>query len=450
MPKVWFWTTMAACLLCAPAAWGQETQPALAQRAAEAAARADAAARLTARVTALKVSQTATVETLPGQGGNLTLALGLLLREQVDAAQAIHAPDGTCRVSVVLTMDKLAARLAVLSPGTKTASGEALDGPTMARLNGAPDVTVDGLARVSEGLTPPPLLPTPRAASNATLAQASPAVGSFWASNATLRGQRLAELLAARRAHERLQRALEDLPLRADLLVRDVLGPADAPMRADMAKFVKAVPEVGRRYHPNVLLVEVDVAVSVDSFHQALLNWAKLHLAGNRAVQRAIEEAIRDRHGQTLTVAGMAAVAAKHLAGQASAALRQLTQVAGDLPDWLGETRKVQGVAPAGNDPKQVLAAARRDATAKLYEAILALTVSGRTTIRDFAAGDKEFLAAVGALCQVAEPVPGLKPFEPDGSARVTVALELEPIWRLVLHHHLKQAPKPDWTTGVQ
>ena len=450
MPKaVFFFTAATVCWLAVAAqASGQEARVAQAQRAAAAAARTDAVTRLSARVAALKVSETVIVGSLSGQGPDMAVGLGLFLQDHVDAAAAIHAPDGTCRVSVALTMDTLAAKLRQLQAGSKDKPTESPDGATMAKLNGAASITVDGLARVSEALVPPPLLATPPGGANASLAQADPAVRTFWAANATLRGQVLAELLAARRAHERLQAVMEDLPLRADLRVRDILGPVGGPMRADMTRFVKAVPEAGRRYHPDVLLVEVEVSVPVDSFHQALLNWTKMGASANRQFQRAIEEAIRNRHGETLVACGIAPVPGKHLSGQASGFLRQATAMAGDLPDWLGETRKAQGAAPVGNDPKLVLAAARRDAAAKLNDAVLALPVPGRSTVRDFAAGDKEFLSAVSALCQVAQSVPGLKPFQPDGSARVTVALELEPIWRLVLRHHLKQTPKPDWTSG--
>ncbi|MCY2932159.1 MAG: hypothetical protein NTV86_22220, partial [Planctomycetota bacterium] len=413
--------------------------------------RADADARLTVRVSALRTSEAVTVSAMSARWPDVAVGLGMFLQEQVDAAGALHAPDGTCRVSVALKMDALAAKLRQLIPEAKDKDqpAEAPDGAMMARLNGADAVTVDGLARVSEALLPPPLLPTPRGAANASLAQASNAVGAFWASNATLRGQKLAELLAARRARERLQVVLEELPLRTDMRVRDVLGSAGGPIRKEMATFVKAAAEAGRRYHPNVLLVEVEVAVPVDSFHQALLGWLKLHAPASRLFQRAAEEAIRDRRGDVASACGMAAVPAKHLAGQASGFLGKATQIAGDLPNWLNDTAQAQGAAPAANDPKLVLAAARRDAAAKLNETVLALMVPGRTTLRDFAAGDKEFLASLTALCQVAEPVANLKPFGPDGSARVTVALELEPVWRLMLHHHLKQAPKPDWETGA-
>lgn len=449
MAKAVYFSVTAAVVwfACVAAASGQDARVALAQRAAAAAARSDAASRLAARVGALKVSDAATVETLSGQGPDMALGLGLFLQDQVDAATPIHAPDATCRVSITLSMDKLAAKLRQLQSAPATRPGEGADAATMARLNGAPAVTVEGLGRTNEALIPPPLLATPAGATNASIAQASGEVRNFWSANATLRGQKLAELTAARRAHERLAALLEDIPLRGDLRVRDGLGPIGGPMRTELANFVKAVPESGRRYHPDVLLVEVEVSVSVDSFYQALLSWAKLHGA-NRQFQRAAEEAIRDRQGQTLIAGGMASVPGKHLAGQASSSLRRVTQFAGDLPDWVGQTRKGVGLAPAGNDPKLVLAAAGRDAAAKLNDAVLALPVpGGKATVRDLAAGDKEFLGTVTALCQVALPVPGLKPFGVDGSARVTVSLDLEPIWRMVLRHNLKHTPEPDWNT---
>jgi hypothetical protein len=445
------WTATAILATALPAAGGEEARQGLCRRAALAAARADAAARLSAKVLALKVAAATTVEAFAAQRLEIAAGLDAFLRELVEAAKAQQAPDGSCRVSVVLTLDALAERLKQLHTAAfRDKASEAVTAATMVKLNAVKAVTADGFGNPPEALLPPPLLATPAGAPHAELAQADPAVQAFWKANATPRGLMLTELSATHRAYARLAAAIELLPIREGLRVRDVLGAPDSAIRGELARYVRQGPEAGRRYHGNVLLVEVELAVPIDSFHQTLLTWAKLHGTTNRAHLRAMEEAVLARKPGNVSACGMAAVPVKHLTKQASGAVRQAAQLACDAPAWLADTMPAEGQAPPANDPMQALHAAQRDAAGQLNEAVLRLPIPGRSTVKDFAAGDKEFLSAIESLCKAAESVPGVQCIQPDGSVRVTVSLELEFVWRAVLHHHLKQMPKPDWSTKLE
>ncbi len=114
-------------------------------------------------------------------------------------------------------------------------------------------------------------------------------------------------------------------------------------------------------------------------------------------------------------------------------------------PAWVSSSLREDGIAVvdanlASKAQAKLMAyrGAELDARRKLSERLNGLTITSQTSVADFVAQDDRIRTAMLAYQQGGHVVDGARKLLEDGTAKVTVEIELKPLWNMVLYWQRK------------
>lgn len=403
-----------------------------AARWAHLAARADAAARLVRQVGNLKITAQTTVADVAAASETVAAVLRALAAGAPDKGEPRVMGDGSCEVFMEIGLDEVAAALRhVLAAGAAGGVVQAGDLEKLAEVN---SVKVLGAAGIGAPL-PELLCPAAVPVRGGDYAGDSKLTGPARALWKKLPRGRLEAVQAARMdARRRLGDRVKVVHLGADLTVGDLVAEAGRRgVRVD--RFLRGARETAVCYHEDILVVEVRMSLSLRKVYMDLKGWAQGDLPAGRERLRLLEELIVKSKDTLIPAAGVATPPAKYVPG-AGAGFGALAALVAEAPPWF--TQKLRATAGVAGGTEAARRMARLDARRELAARVEALRINSRTVVRDLAAGD-EFRDALATFLQSArivetagEPAgrPASRPAGP-----VTMAVDLRPLWNLILHH---------------
>lgn len=408
---------------------------------AAAVAGADALQNMAEHVKGLRINAEFAVRDLAAESSQVATALDAFLKRACRLGKPQFGPNGTCQVTIEMPFEAVVSELKTIHKshyrGDKIVAGDFDD---MHKHN-----KVEALRAKGAGVPPPELIAGPvvvpaAGEDKAGLLDADKATQAFWTKHCTPHGRLMAETAARVHAMRKLTKRLKALPIRRNLHMRDLTAES-AEITAELEAFIRRMREAGRRYHRSELVVEVILQIKLRTFYQTLMGWTKAHLAGDRAKVRALEEAILEDQLKVVRATGMGVPPVKYLTKGAGPEVLKTTSFAAKAPPWATDTLRARGAAqaPAGVDDDKARAAAmlaaERKAKAKLAILIDELPITRKTTVGALAAIKDEIAANIDILRRCARLAESTRTWSPDGTAGVNVEIELEPLWRMILHY---------------
>jgi hypothetical protein len=200
--------------------------------------------------------------------------------------------------------------------------------------------------------------------------------------------------------------------------------------------------EVGRRYHKDELIVEVEMQIKLRQFYLSLKSWTSTHLKGNNVRVRQVEDAVVRSKDTAITETGMGIPNERYLKTAATATIRRTVTTASSAPGWATQTLRVTGNsamdqnnANAAQAKLMAKRAAELDGRRKLAEKISGLQITSNTSVANFVAMNDEIRTSMLTFQQGAGVVDNSFKVAADGTAEVIVELELTPLWNSILYY---------------
>jgi len=275
----------------------------------------------------------------------------------------------------------------------------------------------------------------------ASFSGASRGAQAYWAQFCTGRGRLMAERAARVDAMRRLAERIRGVFITSNTTVRDFVAESD-DVNVRMDTFIAGAREVGRRYHEDELIVEVQVQIKLRTFYATLKSWSQTHYRGNRVKIRALEELIVRSADKIITETGMGVPPEKYLKATATVEVRQTVALGAATPPWATQTVSAVGEgAMEETDPNIARAklmafrAAELDGRRKLAERINGLRITSNTSVADFVTQNDEIRTSVLTFQQGVRVVDSSRKIMPDKTAQVTVEIDLKPLWNSILYY---------------
>ena len=207
-----------------------------------------------------------------------------------------------------------------------------------------------------------------------------------------------------------------------------------------MAAFIRGARETGIVYHADELIVEVELSVTLREVLVSLKQWATEHYRGNQVVIQQMEKRIVEVREKVIKETGMGVPPEKYLV-KATAVNTVAIQVTQNSMKW-PLTLRAKGNGALDPDSRSAAQAklmayraAELDARRKLAERIDGLMINSNTSVRDFVAENDEIETSMLTFQQGAYVVTGSQKLLEDGTAEVTVEIELRPLVGIVSYY---------------
>jgi len=428
---VWLW---AAVLWPATAATGQSVPagaaaPTTAQRWAHRAARAEAAYRLAERIKALPPGSDAKIGDLLARSGRLGVGLEAALLSVAAESGATHGADGTCEVGLVVTREQIAGVLTAICRRDKTDA----DFATFKLPGDKPALRMTARAVAQPALRADTMIP--RRSGEGYFDRAPAAVRKFWTDHVTEDGRARAEAAARADATARLLEQVRRLPLAPGVAMADLVKGMGGG-EPEIAALLLAARETRLGHDTAAAVVTVEMEVTLRTVYACAKAWLHGRPGAKAADIRRFERLIVAARGATISRLGIGAAPRTALRAPTAAQLAAIRR-AEAVPAWFGRRLTQRGSATvAGKRPfgfRQRRSAARSaelQARLALAGRVEALKIDARTTVGDWAAGDRAARVALLTVLEAARPT--AEPAFADGTVTVDLELPLESLWRVV------------------
>ena len=452
--KVWMLllgaAVLAACVLPLRGDALSEKQKAQAKLLAYRAARADAIRKLAERIKGLTITSTTTVRDFVTESDQIETSMRAWLSGIREVGKPKHMEDGTCEVKMEILLEDVVVNLKrwhkryYKGKKVKIKDFEKIVVSTMAMVLRA---TGMGARREVEAMADCGVAVEIRAENVMSLTNLRGKAKKYWLAHVTPQGRLMAVRAARVDGMRRLAERIKGVLVTSETTVRDFVAESDE-INVSMRAFLRGAREKRIRYHDAELIVEVDVEVTYRSVYTSLKTWGEVHFKGNKVKMKKLEELIVKTKDRILKETGMGVPPDKYLRGVDKKVMAVMA-VAARAPGWVsGSLREVGSgaVDVAGRTKAQAklmaLRAAELDARRKLAERIQGLAITARTTVRDFVAERDVIRTSMLAFQQGAFVVDGSQKIQEDGTAQVTVELELRPLWNVIIHYQRKLSIK--------
>jgi len=449
--KAWMWVVVAGVLACwcagARADAISDKRKAQNKLLAQRAARVDAIRKLAERIRGLVITSETTVRDFVAESDTIDTAMVAFLNGMKEVGRPRHMEDGTCEVVMEVTLKEVIATLKRLHKryykGDKIRIGD-FDKMTVAnktqtlRETGAgvprPDLAEDDLVLIVSG------------ASFDSFTYLRGAAKAYWLARsrtpqARLMAVRAARLDALRRLGERIQGVM----ITSETSVRDFVAESDE-IRTAMRAFIRGAREIGIRYHADELIVEVEMEITLKELIATLTIWHRKYYKGDKISIRDFEKMGVRTEQKVFRETGMGVPPEKYLKQALVTVKDKMVMALGrNAPAWISRLQRETGSAAvdtdlAGAAQAKLMAyrAAELDARRKLAERINGLMITSQTSVRDFVTQDDQIATAMLTFQQGGHVVPGSQKLLEDGTAQVTVEIDLKPLWNMVLYWQKK------------
>jgi hypothetical protein len=406
------------------------------------AARADAIRKLAERIRGLTITSETTVQDFVTTSDRIETAMRAWLSGMREVGKPTYMEDGTCEVTMEVTIEDLIVHLKrfrkAYYKGDKFKLQDfekikaSVESKTLRETGmGAPrdaESLDDGLgSEVSSG-------------NLNSLRHLSGRAKKFWLANVKPQGRLMAVRGARVEGLRRLGERIGGVFITSETTVKDFVAESDQ-IDTSMQTFLRGAREKRIRYHDDELIVEVDMEITLRTVYSTLKSWGEVHFKGDKVKMKKLERLVQTTKDAVLKETGMAVPPERYLKGRPEG-FAEVRELVSDVPPWATQSLRASGQAAVDADsdnPAQAklmaYRAAELDARRKLAEQIQGLTISSRTTVRDFVAESDEIRTRLLAFQQGAHVIEGSKKLMEDGTAQVDVEIALKPLWNLIVHY---------------
>jgi len=404
------------------------------------AARADAMRKLAERIKGLQITAQTTVQDFVTESDTIRTALDAHLMG-MKAVSIKYLEDDSCEIVMEVKISQLIGTMKTIHANHyKGDNIKARDFQQMSTTNQVKVIRETGSGIPREELIPQPLTPPAPGATQATFSGASAAARKYWAQYCTARGRLMAERAARVDAMRKLAERIKGLRITSNTTVQDFIAESDE-INTRVNAMIRGMKEVGRRYHKDELVVEVEMQIKLRQFYSTMKSWTSTHLKGNNTRVRQIEDAIVRSKDTIITEVGMGVPNERYLKPATPPTVRKTTSTAAASPPWATQTLRVTGNAAVdanAADTAQARLMAQRaaelDGRRRLAEKIDALQITSSTSVQQFAAQNDQISTSMLTFQQGANVVENSFAVT-DGQAAVIVELELLPLWNSIIYY---------------
>ena len=208
-----------------------------------------------------------------------------------------------------------------------------------------------------------------------------------------------------------------------------------------MAAFIRGAREIGIRYHKDELIVEVEMKVTLRQLLVSLKSWGSEHYKGNKIKIKQFDKLIIKSKDKVIKETGSGVPPEKYLK-DVSVEVIAVMNLATKAPAWATTTLTAVGNAALDTDNENTaqaklmaLRGAELDARRKLAEEIDGLMITSSTSVHDFIAADDQIDTAMLTFQQGVRVLDNTKNILEDGTAEITVEIDLKPLWNMILYY---------------
>ena len=403
------------------------------------AARVDAMRKLAERINGLMITSETTVKDFVATNDRIQTAMMAYLSGMKEVGKPQYMEDGTCEVTLEITMREVVVTL-------KKLYKEYYKGDKI-RIQDIEKMTVtnkDTVLRETGAGAPRPEFEERGQAFQTGQAQAgslpmSAQAKAFWMAHVTGRGRLMAVQAARVVAQRRLGERINGLMITSETSVRDFVAESDE-INTQMRSFLRGAKEVGTLYHDDELIVEVEMEVTLKRLIANLKRWYKEYYKGNRVRIQDFEQLTVRTETKKIRETGMGVPPEKYLKDVPAEGVAAIA-FAGNANNWpptikaVGQAAIDVDNANAAQAKLMAYRAAELDARRKLAEEIDGLMINSETSVRDFVAENDEIETSMLTYQQGARRVKGSEKIMEDGTVEVTVEIDTEPLWNVVLFY---------------
>ena len=281
---------LVAAVLAAPA-FGQgavdEKMKAQNKLLAQRAARVDAMRKLAERINGLAITSETKVKDFVATDDRIETAMSSWLVGAREVGEPRYAPDGICEVTMEVTLEEVVVELKKLYK--EYYKGDRIRVEQFDQMNVTTTEKVlreTGSGAPREDLQPRGQMAAANASGNDIMSQRA---WAYWGAHCTGRGRLMAERAARLDALRRLSERINGLAISSSTRVKDFVAEADR-INTAMQSFLRGAREVGKRYHDNELIVEVEMEVTLQELIANLQKWHQEYYKGNRVSRQDFEK----------------------------------------------------------------------------------------------------------------------------------------------------------------
>lgn len=402
------------------------------------AARADAIRKLAERIKGLRITSETTVRDFVTESDQIQTALMATLSGMEETSKPKYMEDGTCSVTLKITMQEIITDLLkIRNAYYKGGKYKVEDIEKMTVTNTIKEFEETGMGAPRPDAPPAPELISIREGAAAESIDMPAGAKAYWMAHVTGQGR----LLAIRAAHvdalRRLAERIKGVMIQSNTVVRDFVTESDFISLA-MRTFMVGARETGIRYHPDELIVEVDMQVKLRTVYANIKSYVEEKYKGDTAKIKAFEEVTLRTEDIIVKETGMGVPREDTLKDVPRGDI-EILDMARNAPDWLGELTMTGSAAvdTTGDNKAQAKLMAYRgaelDARRKLAEKLNGLVIQGKTTVRDFVTESDVIKTRMLAFQQGAYVVENSQKVTDDGVATVAVGIDTRPLWDMVL-----------------
>ena len=407
---------------------------------AERAARADAMRKIAERIRGLHITSDTLVKDFVAENDQIQTSMTAFLSGMKEIGKPKHLEDGTCEVVMEVPLETVIVTLKEWHDRYyKGNKYKGTDFEQMTVTNEIKMIREVGQGAQKEEDETIPCEPDGRFDASKIPAKAM----AFWKAHVTGQGRLMAERAARVDGMRRLAERIKGVMITSDTNVQDFVAESDQ-INVNMETFLQGARQSGIRYHDDELIVEVDMEVTLRTVYASLKSWSDVHYKGDKVKASSFEELITTAKDTVIKETGMGVPPERYLK-DVSVEMSQSMSLAAKVPDWAGMTKRAVGNAAVDTATENAAQAklmayrgAELDARRKLAEEINGLIIGSSTSVQDFVAQNDEIQTDMMAFQAGAHVVDGSQKLMEDGTAQVTVELDLRPLWDQIIVYQKK------------
>jgi hypothetical protein len=403
------------------------------------AARADAIRRLAERIRGLEITSETKVQDFVTESDEIATRLDAWLNGMREVGKPVYEDDGTCEVVMEVTLAEIVEQLKTWHKQYyKNGKIRIEQIDEIHRRVDTKVIREVGMGAEPEALEVPDRIPT-QGSSRVSLSNLNAETKAFWMKHCSARGRLMAQRAAEVDAMRRLAERIKGVQITSTTRVADFVAESDRIETVTQA-FIRGARTTGIRYYDNELIVEVEKTIKLRTLLSTVNTWAQTHYKGDRQKIRQLEEKILTVKDNDIIEVGMGVPPEKYLK-DAQPGETLVMDTAQNAPMWITETLTVSGEAaidpdrPAAQGKLMAYRAAELDGRRKLAERISGLEIASSTRVEDFVAESDQIATAMRTFQQGVYVVEDSRKVHDDGTVSVDVAVELRPLWQMILHY---------------
>ena len=416
---------------------------------AQRAARVDAIRKLAEQINGLQIDSKTTVKDFVAESDDIRAAMSSFLNGMKEKDVKFNE-DGTCTVTMDVTIETVTTTLKEIRDRYyKGDKFKATDFTQITQNVERKVLTASGSGAPRQEWSEGPAAPAVEGKSfDSSIDYMGARARKYWLANVKPAGRLMAVRAARIDAMRRLVERIAGSQINSETIVRDFVTERD-DIQALSSALLTGAREVSIRYHDSEPVVEVEMAVTLETVTTAIRKMEDVRVKGDKVKMKEFEDRIEKIDRKDISETGMGVVRDDLMREAAPPAVMETVKEVAKWPPVLSETGSA-AIDTENKDQAQAKLMAMRgaelDARRKLAERIDGLEVRSKTTVKDFVAQKDEIRTALMTFQQGAYVVESSKKVNKDGTVEVTVEIDPEPLWDIVMHYSSTTTEKQENT----